>query len=134
MSSCMTDSKWKERAVLLNLNSVNLDSVKLRFIKNDRFTDLVKQPFLMKYYRFALSASVQISALRYCPQVLLHIAGQDQVGIGQRIVIDQVIQLCAVSGAVAIQVFNLDAVECEGAAVGIAQLDASCVHVICTGL
>ena len=46
----MTDSKWKERAVLLNLNSVNLDSVKLRFIKNDRFTDLVKQPFLVKHY------------------------------------------------------------------------------------
>ena len=133
MSSCMTDSKWKERAVLLNLNSVNLDSVKLRFIKNDRFTDLVKQPFLMKYYRFALSASVQISALRYCPQVLLHIAGEDQVCVSQGIVIDQVVQLGAVSGAVAIQVFDLDAIEGERAAVGVAQLHAGGVHVVLAG-
>ena len=84
----------------------------------------------MKHYRFAWLASVQILLLRDRPQIRLHVAGDDQVCIGQRIVIDQVIQLGAVSGAVAIQVFDLDAVNGEGAAVGIAQLHTGCVHVV----
>ena len=53
------------------------------FTKNDRFTDLVKQPFSMKHYKFAWPASVQIPFLRYCSQIRLHVAGEDQVCIGQ---------------------------------------------------
>lgn len=87
----------------------------------------------MKYYRFALSASVQIPLLGYRSQIRLHISGQDQVCIRQGIIVDQVIQLGTVGGAVAIQVFDFNAVEGKDAAVGIAQLDAGCVHVVCTG-
>lgn len=121
------------KRVLLNQNSVNSDSVRTNFTKNDRFTDSVKQPFLMKHYRFVWLASVQIPVLRYCSQICLHIAGEDQVCVSQGIVIDQVVQLGAVSGAVAIQVFDLDAIEGERAAVGVAQLHTCCVHIVLAG-
>ena len=78
-------------------------------------------------------ASVQIPLLGYRSQVLFHIPIQDQVCISQRIFVDQVIQLGTLSGAVAIQVLDLNAVESESAAVGIAQLHTGGVHVVCTG-
>lgn len=76
---------------------------------------------------------IQIPLLRACSQVLLHIPGQDQVSIRLGIVVNQVVQLGAVGGAVAIQVFDFDAVDGEDAVVGVTQFHTGCVHVVLTG-
>ena len=87
----------------------------------------------MKHYRIVRPASVQIPLLGHCSQIRLHVAGEDQVCVSQGIVIDQVVQLGAVSGAVAIQVFDLDAVNGKHASVGLAQFHTGGVHVVLAG-
>ena len=62
-------------------------------------------------------------------EILLHIAIQHQIGIAQRVVVDQVVQLAAVKPCLGKLVFHGDGVNCDHAAVRKSQLHANGVHI-----